>query len=241
MKKIAIVGTNYLEGVKDQGMHMCLAHLLKPYHEDVDVYSNFYTSLLGSSHYIIMDNGACEGDLRPVDELISKARYFGVDEVILPDAFDDANTTRYFVTNQINQFRKELPNVKLMAVSHGDTMAEHAMNIAVYSKLGIDVIGIPKVVTTHLGPRARYRICLLIQEVDPNIEIHFLGAGEGVNEIHRIPEECKVRSVDSALPFILAKQGSYILAHRGNTKITFDETDINEMYLKDNLRDWWNI
>lgn len=232
---IPIVGTNFLSMIEERDMFMCLAHLI----DEDEQYTSFYKRMAEEGKYIIMDNGACEGDLRLPTELADKCHRYGFNELIIPDVFDDGAATREMFHESYNYFRMYLPNIKLMAVTHGKTMIEHALNIVEYIKEGVDVIGIPKVVTKHLGPKARHRIAFLIRELDPRVEIHYLGAGDGFREVLNIPCECKVRSVDSALPFILAKEGKGIYCDR-TERITFREevVEVNVSLLKRNLHEW---
>lgn len=234
MKRIAIVPTEYLEFTKNQKMHMVLAQKCKD-----PTYMLFFKRMKEEGKYLILDNGAAEGKMMSAEDIIKIAKELKADEVVLPDAFNDYNGTCREYHNNIDLFRKELPGVKIMAVLPSTNELE-IRTFACMVKENVDVIGIPKVIANG-NPYMRGMVAALIDEYE-EIEIHFLGAIDIADKEET--RDC-VRSIDSALPYIQARNLLSTFEYRNPANvIDCVEGDYKDDYmfyalLKSNLELWW--
>jgi hypothetical protein len=159
--------------------------------------------------YIVMDNGAAEGD--PVEDaiLLSRARDMEVDELVVPDAMGSYPETLNRVRKFFNTYHEGREwfnlDVKFMGVVQGQNMAE-VMNCLEYYALNtyFSSIGIPRhFIQTFEANEARWKIAeaMVIEGLHERFEIHLLGTSQycidEITHMHDLP----IRSVDTSAPY----------------------------------------
>jgi hypothetical protein len=99
----------------------CLPHLIDQY----DQYKIFFQKSRLDKRFIIMDNGLFEGVLHTTEDLLEKINLVRPNIFIVPDAWNDSNTTLVNAKSWMINFKENLPEgVNLMAVCQGNDMGE---------------------------------------------------------------------------------------------------------------------
>lgn len=222
----AIAPITRLKDIEENAVHMALAHLC-----DNEVYANFYREQVKQGKFVILDNSVIElkKAVSP-DELLEAAGKIGAHEIIVPDAFNDASAT-------VNLARSYIPKVKgkgyrIMAVAHGTSVPEWLWCAQQLISLGIDTLGVPKVLVKNLGPTGRVQCLRALTRVltDPSKvpALHLLGIWDDPLEIARIYLEeaaghiYRIRSCDSAIAYVYASYGYFFgEGARPNSPVNF--------------------
>ncbi len=109
-----------------------------------EAYIEFYRHR-APGRYLILDNGAWEGELISVADVIDVARRMRADEIILPDAIGDADCTIELAATAYEQARHRLPGVALQVVPHGRTIGEYVDCLkGLMERVSFDVVGISR-------------------------------------------------------------------------------------------------
>ncbi len=178
-------------------------------------YQEFYRERSKKGDFIILDNSAVERGARslPLKDVVLASILVKPNVVIMPDYLFDSDRTLDELENalrspQLRFMRRILPNVKLAAVVQGvdeDDWLEcfHILND---SKNGIDVLGIPMLVTSIFG--SRYEVLKRISK-KVRKQCHLLGFWRGVplEEVRREAEFDFVMGLDTSKPVRLAING----------------------------------
>ena len=99
----------------------CLPHLIDHY----DQYRTFFQKSRLDTRFIIMDNGLFEGVTHTTEDLLEKINLVRPNIFIVPDAWNDANTTLVNAKSWMINFKENLPEgVNLMAVCQGKDIGE---------------------------------------------------------------------------------------------------------------------
>jgi hypothetical protein len=99
----------------------CLPHLIDQYPE----YKEFFEYSRDNKRFIIMDNGLFEGVTHTTEDLLNKINLIRPNIFIVPDAWNDANTTLVNAKSWMINYKEGLPEgVELMAVCQGQDMTE---------------------------------------------------------------------------------------------------------------------
>jgi len=99
----------------------CLPHLIDHY----DQYRTFFQKSRLDKRFIIMDNGLFEGVTHTTEDLLEKINLVRPNIFIVPDAWNDANTTLVNAKSWMINFKENLPEgVNLMAVCQGKDIGE---------------------------------------------------------------------------------------------------------------------
>jgi hypothetical protein len=99
----------------------CLPHLIDHY----DQYRIFFQKSRLDKRFIIMDNGLFEGVTHTTEDLLDKINLVRPDIFIVPDAWNDANTTLVNAKSWMINYKEGLPEgVNLMAVCQGNDIGE---------------------------------------------------------------------------------------------------------------------
>ena len=99
----------------------CLPHLIDQY----DQYRTFFQKSRLDKRFIIMDNGLFEGVLHTTEDLLEKINLVRPDIFIVPDAWNDSNTTLVNAKSWMINYKQHIPEgVNLMAVCQGNDMTE---------------------------------------------------------------------------------------------------------------------
>ncbi len=200
MTKIAeIVPLKFLSLTSLNHYHMCLAHLVLKN----EAYRDFYRKMSDQGKYVMVDNGACEGEKMSYDDLIKVYELINPTEIILPDVLFNMDETldrsRYFLENY------DLSKYKIMAVPQGKNPIEWKRCCEKMLKMEkVDSIGIPK----WLGDRVEE--CEML--VDSGKEIHLLGCNRNPSTIKKCIEvNSRVRGCDSAFAYLCSKAGVKVI------------------------------
>ena len=141
MQVASIVPIHYLPLIKGKPYHLCLAHLALNYTE----YRDFYKEEAQNGSYVILDNGAAEGETVEVQELLQLAIYLGASEVILPDFIGDYEKTiteSYRALHYIKS--REDYKGKVMAVPQASSFKSWLTAAEEMLTWPIDTLGIPR-------------------------------------------------------------------------------------------------
>lgn len=209
MEVITIVPKNLVGYTEKQPMHMALAQFF-PEACMVDYYEHFRKAT-AKGQYVIMDNGAAETGCCSIDQLIRAAQFVGAQEVVVPDVLKGVDKTLEYACEYIPQIRERMPDVKIMTVAQGETLDEWYECAVELLKMDIDVLGVPKVLTKIGGPNARAEVLTRLAGLTRGVEVHLLGCNESPLEAKAIENLMRqdkmfprVRSIDSALPYVYA-------------------------------------
>jgi hypothetical protein len=100
----------------------CLPHLIDKYSEYKEF---FYYSRTHANRFIIMDNGLFEGVTHTTEDLLEKINLVRPNIFIVPDAWNDANTTLVNAKSWMINYKAGLPKgANLMAVCQGKDIGE---------------------------------------------------------------------------------------------------------------------
>lgn len=216
-----IVPVNFLHLTENHTFHMCLAHLVLKN----DEYASFYRRMSHEGKYVIMDNGACEGESLSDEELFEAYDRVNPSEVILPDILKDAEGTinRSCVFYNNNQGKLSSKGYNIMIVPQGTDLRSW---ISCAEKMNREIphncIGIPKWLGS-IRPANRVAAALYAQDLED--QIHLLGCSEPPMVIQMCGILCeKVRSCDSAFAYLCCKaryDHIHGLTQRPDEKIDF--------------------
>jgi hypothetical protein len=99
----------------------CLPHLIDHY----DQYRTFFQKSRLDKRFIIMDNGLFEGVVHTTEDLLEKINLVRPNIFIVPDAWNDANTTLVNAKSWMINYKQHIPEgVNLMAVCQGKDICE---------------------------------------------------------------------------------------------------------------------
>jgi hypothetical protein len=99
----------------------CLPHLIDQYPE----YKEFFEYSKTQRRFIIMDNGLFEGVVHTTEDLLEKIDLIRPNIFIVPDAWNDSNTTLVNAKSWMINYKQHIPEgVNLMAVCQGQDMSE---------------------------------------------------------------------------------------------------------------------
>lgn len=243
MKIASIVPIPYLRLIDGKEYHLCLAHLALYSPE----YKEFYRQQAAKGSYVILDNGAAEGETVNSSKLVQLAREIGARELILPDYIGDAHRTldeSYKMLHYIKA-RGDFGG-KVMAVPQGLTLKEWIAVATEMMNWPIDVIGIPKFLTYAFGPYGRLLALRALPAPSISIEYHLLGCAYDPREVAAIEKLFPhlVRGVDSSLPYLYARDGYelYLALKEGIARsqlsIDFTESETRESLIVANIQVW---
>lgn len=169
--------------------------------------------------FIILDNGAPEGEPVGYHALMNLAQDLMPNEIVIPDVLGDLNNTlvllrEFEVEIQQNNWDREF---SFMGVIQGESIQEIEDCLWQYAcKAWIKSIGIPRHLIDTLGePGIRASIATKISRVyGPRFAIHLLGTNKNyIRELSRFKlefERAHVRGVDTSAPFNYANVGKFI-------------------------------
>lgn len=213
-----IVPSKGLNLVGNDPIQMTLAQLLL----NDEAYRTHY--LENKSGFVIMDNGAFEGEDLSNEELLKLAEVFKPDELVLKDILMGGGSSFKVTEESFNFFKKRKPEQKLMGVPQGKNMEEWKGNALKIIELGVDTIGIPRV-TLRFGDLSRLEAAKFVRENSLTVDIHLLGAGEDFEEVRRVLKEVNIRSADSSLTYMISQRENRpsLASKRPSVSIDFNE------------------
>lgn len=198
-----------------QKRHLVLSHLLqyKPYRD-------YYAERREAGDYLILDNSAHENGIgEGPGKLLLQAQTLMPQEVVVPDALDDAERTIKFGYNAISSWygsdgRMQGVNPRLMYVPQGNSPKDwlqclvgllHLHETA--KKLGAQkdcTIGISKDCARFSGGLQELLARARGYLAGHHIEVHLLGSGHDYWTAGELGKRFRIRSVDTAKPFVWA-------------------------------------
>lgn len=199
-----------LEAIK-QDYHLCLAQRLV----DDLAYLEWHEKLDKKNHFVIVDNGAAEGEMFDFDQVVGWAKRIGAAEVVMPDVLKRASDTLHM---WMSTAPWELLEPKMrMIVPQGNGWAEwidcaEKMYDIMRREGGFTSWGLPKHLERLSGGRAWAVGWLKSRGLLDDHEVHMLGAwGSPVNEIYAATTIYKdIRGIDTGAPIAYAARGLII-------------------------------
>lgn len=212
MNLCSIVPVNHADWMYEMPDVMLLTHLALKYPEYKELASK-------KSNYKILDNSVIElGEAFDISKVYKVAKEVGANEIILEDCYPDSTKTIEAIKRSLKWLKdnNRLGEFKLQAVCHGANEEEFKKTFDFINTCDeIDVIGLPKVLSTWCGER--WKLYHIFKNT--NKEIHFLGSWYNLKEIYSMPKEVwnKVRSCDTCLPSLYAIQSKHVWEDRDKT------------------------
>lgn len=198
MKAALIPPRGYFNTALRSDYHLVLPQI--PY----DRYEHLYSNLVDETDFIILDNGAAEGQLVTDGALTNAMFTYGANEVVVPDVISDMQATvahaiRFLTSQYLPSFTKP------MLVVQGKTLTEVQQCIDIFSETWPEAtLGIPRHLlgTLHDGS-ARAHVLSYIESTWGEKTVHLLGTHP------KYPAEIKVlaeafpwvRGVDTSMPY----------------------------------------
>lgn len=190
--------------------------LVLPEHLANKQYQEAYITARRNGDYMIMDNGAAEGNLLSPGELRSMALGLMVHEIVVPDVLGDMYATLQ-MAKEFFRFGVD-SRFKYMGVVQGQSLDECCACVeAYYTDHGnITVLGIPRhLISTCKKKDIRSDLALYIRSNYPGYQVHLLGTNPSyIRELSDAKEAFQVagvRGVDTSAPFNYAYHGKSIL------------------------------
>lgn len=243
MQVASIVPMPYLHLVKDKPYHLCLAHLALRF----PGYRDFHIREVKKGNYVILDNGAAEGETVKIEELMRLAVSMEVSELILPDYLGDYHRTLDESYRALHYVRsREDYKGKVMVVPQADTFEKWLSAAIEMLEWSVDTIGIPKFLTYSFGPCARLLALARLKYRLDIKEVHLLGCAYDPREVGIIHElaPVQIRGVDSSLPYIYAREGHNLYhalrnrTQRSQAEVNFYESDTDTSLIAANIQIW---
>ena len=194
-------------------VHLLLAHLVR-YPE----YRNHYRRChFERGDFIIMDNGCAENG-RSIDgaALVHAANEVSADEIVAPDVLGDAEATISRTLGFVRVYGALLKCKSLMVVPQGSTDEEWLWCAdQLLRRVPYDVtIGMPKRLDYNRGGEGRKVLVKFLHAEHPEARTHLLGAGRNLKNDLGLIGKYGVRSMDSALPLVLAQHGQVLTSEQ---------------------------
>jgi hypothetical protein len=207
MKAATIVPTPLLYVTDNDDYFMALANVAC---RD-ERYTRFFRRKSQEGKFVIMDNGAAEGDQKSLMELMDIAYKLQPAEVVLPDELYDKDETLKKSKEALAVMKDWLVPYGFMGVPHGKTQGDWVECAKVMLEWPINCIGVSKFLTEQFGPDARMWAIqtlyeLMIQQKCVSKSVHLLGCWATPTEIRDIEKMFPgfVRGTDSAIGFVYA-------------------------------------
>jgi hypothetical protein len=209
--KLALIPPAGYEGIAlRSNMHLTLAQI------EAGAYHDVYKAAAVRGDYVIMDNGANEGQTVGDALLMHRASYLGAKEVVVPDVIGDRGRTllrarQFFMNMQTMSYSPH--DYKFMGVAQGRSIEEVERCVEGFSRFNyITAIGIPRHLIKSTGEQTiRVNIARrTLNKYGHRFEIHLLGTSptwmdEVLYAARRLPKG--IRSVDTSAPFNYAIAG----------------------------------
>lgn len=203
--------------------------LVLPEHLAEKRYQEAYITARRNGDYMIMDNGAAEGNLLSPGQLRSMALGLMVHEIVVPDVLGDMYATLQ-MAKEFFQFGVDT-RFKYMGVVQGRTLDECCACVEAYfSDHGnITVLGIPRhLISTCKQKNIRAELAMYIRRNYPGYQVHLLGTNPAyIRELKEYSYDfhiAGVRGVDTSAPFNYAYRAKSILdgEHAGRPEDYFN-------------------
>lgn len=223
MKVATIVPTPMLGMDKGDDYFMCLYQEVKSNPK----YAEYFRRKVEEGHFVIMDNGAAEGENPSWEELLEVYPLVNPSEVVLPDVvYNKEETLRqtkeaYLAFEKIKLRDSTEPKMRYMMVPQGENYTEWLECMKEFVQLHPVTIGVSKFVTPkyqeEMGSDANVRkecvdaiinFCGGVENMRRmGVEIHLLGCWDNPKEIGEIARAFPgvVRGTDSAIAYVYTR------------------------------------
>lgn len=204
-----IVPQGSLHRIKDKGYLMCLANVV-----NVDsAYAEFYSEASKGDSYVLMDNGAAEGQQLSMEQLVACYERIMPDEIVLPDTLCNCEDTLRKSSEAImylnNVYGVHKP-FTFMGVPQGHNLDEWCGCMEEMIKWPeLHALGVSKFLQMEDGDElTRYWAVQCIENAIKryrryDVEVHLLGCSESPQTIAKIAKDFPfVRGCDSAYGYI---------------------------------------
>jgi len=183
--------------------------LLLPQELEREAYARIYLKAKERGDFLILDNGAAEGQATGLADLIAIGARFGVDEIVIPDVLGDAVQTckqARWAEGSIQSCR-EYPlrwneSVQFVAVIQGENWIDAVSCLEAFAGMDhVDKIMVPR----HLGNKLgmTFRIDFVEKNFDLIHErfgpVHCLGSTDYWREPCLLSDHPLVRGIDTSL------------------------------------------
>jgi hypothetical protein len=208
MKIAHLIPTHWCWNYDLGDYRFALAHWIK-----VDKTSYTAPMKKGNS-YMIMDNGAFEGELLTDDELLKAAEQIGADEIVLPDVPGDPKATLSASYKAYKKFRK----YRTMFVPHGQSLEEWIECVDAWvskineapstSQPDYHTIGISPL--RYLDGGYKHTKEMIVHVIGLDMPIHLLGLADMsyfTSELLPNLTEWDIRGIDTSYAFALGARG----------------------------------
>lgn len=245
MHTATILPQHFLDMIQDEPYLMALGNLIgAPGFEN---YTQFYAwAGKDPNKFVMLDTGLIEGNARPVEELLEKAKAIYADEMALNDIFMDHTATLKESWNALQYIKSQGDDhPRLMAIPQGTSLEDWIACAKEMLTWDIDTIGIPKVLTKLEGRDARLHAIIALEEFIGDKHIHLLGCWDTPLELKVIENATRagtisaVRGCDSAIAYAYARSGLKITeAARPEGEINFGAMNCDLALLRYNIDVW---
>lgn len=213
--------------------HMVLAQkaLLYP------AYARWYYEASKRGDFIILDNGAAEGEQLSIDNLMEAANLVQADEIAMPDVLKDSGATVLLHTDK--RIRTLIPAKRRMIIPQGNDADEWlACCELLIENCPAATIGIPKHTERFVGGRTK-----LIESISHRREfnIHALGCyGDPIGEVWAL-QVCAsdIRGIDTGAPIAHAQHGELLKGQYTEHRSLGWDVYYNKSLAFWNTRDLW--
>lgn len=214
-----LVPIPHLEELGCSRLALVLCHLVG---DGKNRYTEFHRQLSDCGAHVILDNGAYEAwleqkPLLSLDEMLRRAEMLGAQEVQFPEVFWDGRETVSLVASWIRDMGEDARQRYIWhAVVQGGDQSDYEYCFDALAEMeGVDVIGLPKVVTPHCFAEAcgtdelaMSRIFAVTRLIRRTYKpIHLLGLEDPREVLLQRRWGEQLRSADSSYPTIHAIHG----------------------------------
>lgn len=199
--KIAeIVPVSLLDYTKQNAYHMCLAQLVLKNRD----YALFYRDRALEGKYVILDNGAAEGEEMDFEDLLEAYSIVKPSEIILPDVLKDSRKTCEKTIRFYEKQWETTMNYNTMVVPQGKDLGGWInCFVELANTIPFTCVGVPKWLGAN-GSLDRVKAVEYLSRY--NVEVHLLGCNENPSIIKRCHEvNGNVRGCDSAFAYLCDK------------------------------------
>jgi len=194
-----------------------------------------------------MDNGLFEGVTHTTEDLLEKINLVKPNIFIVPDAWNDANTTLVNAKSWMINYKKHIPDgVELMAVCQGNDMTELITTYQTLVDLGYthiafnhssiayqkDYDGLDHLKASMYG-RMEFIRCLVASGTIRKTNYHHLLGCSLPQEFMSYKDWKFIRSVDTSNPILVGAEG----IRYTSSGLTFKPKEKLEHYFEKNLED----
>lgn len=167
---------------------------------------------MNKSKFVIMDNGANEGEELSYLDLEYRANYLNIDELVLPDVLGNSTATLAASADFLRQ--RTVPLKHYMGVVQGEDLPQLHHLVDAYSKMrGITTLGLPRLLLKQIGVSCRIDLANWIDaNYSGRFALHLLGASSlWAKEVYYALKYAPfIRSIDTSLPYNYGLKGERI-------------------------------